>query len=343
MAARGSRPFPVGKRSTVSQESLAAIAEIGVFVRVVEDRGFAAAARSLGITTSAVSKGVGRLEASLGTRLLHRTTRHVSLTEAGATFYQRCLRILAEIEAAEEAVSRLRSGPRGTLRVSAPMSFGQLHVAPVIPEFLERYPEVRIDMTLNDRVVDLVEEGFDLAIRIGRLADSSLVARKVAPSRRVICGAPAYFDRRGVPAHPRDLVHHDCLVYTYQAQPEWTLRDGKSELKVAVTGRFRANNGDVLHTAALAGAGIALLPTFIVGDDLRAGTLRSVLDDYECKETAVFAVYPPSRNPSPKVRAFVDFLVARCGENPAWDRDLGLPDGPRRGAGRAVARLPDRR
>jgi DNA-binding transcriptional LysR family regulator len=223
------------------------------------------------------------------------------------------------------------------------MSFGQLHVAPVITEFLERYPDVRIEMTLNDRVVDLVEEGFDLAIRIGRLADSSLVARKIAPSRRVICGAPAYLDRRGVPAHPRDLAQHECLVYTYQAQPEWTLRDGAAEVKVAVTGRLRANNGDVLRTAALAGAGLALLPTFIVGDDLRAGTLRAVLGDYECKETAVFAVYPPSRHPSPKVRAFVDFLLSRCGESPPWDRGLGLPDGSRRGVRAVVAPHSDRR
>ncbi len=317
-----------------SLDALAAMAEIGVFVRVVEARGFASAARTLGTTTSAVSKSIGRLEAALGTRLLHRTTRRLGLTESGATFYQRCLRILAEVEAAEEAVSQLQREPRGTLRVSAPMSFGQLHVAPLVPEFLARHPDVRIELALADRMVDLVEEGFDLAIRIGRLADSSLVARRLAPSRRVVCGAPAYLERRGVPQEPHDLVQHDCLVYTYQTEPAWTLRDGPKEIRVVVSGRLRANNGDVLRAAALAGAGLALLPTFIVGDDLRAGTLRTVLDDYECTETAIYTVHPSGRNPPPKVRAFVDFLQARCGAHPSWERGLDELHRPRRGARR---------
>jgi len=312
----------MGKQSSGSRAGLAALAEIGVFVRVVEERGFAPAARALGLTTSAVSKGIGRLETALGTRLLHRTTRRVSLTEAGATFHQRALRILAELDAAEEAVSRLQGEARGTLRVSAPMSFGERHVAPLLPDFLARHSQVRVEMSLSDRVVDLVEEGFDLAIRIGRLADSSLIARRLAPSRRVVCGAPDYFARRGVPSHPRDLAQHECLLYTYQAEPEWPLRDGKKEIKVAVTGRLRANNGDVIRVAALAGSGLAFLPTFLVGDDLRAGRLRAVLEDYACRETAVYAVQPPSKHPPAKVRAFVDFIAARCGERPPWDRDL---------------------
>ncbi len=305
-------------------ESFDRLAEVGVFARVVSERGFAAAARSLGLTTSAVSKAIARLERSLGTRLLHRTTRHVSLTEAGAAFHQRCLKILAELTAAEEAVSRLGSAPRGLLRVAAPMSFGQLHVAPLIAEFLARHPDLQVELSLADRMVDLVDEGYDLAIRIGRLADSSLVARKIAPSRRVICGAPGYLERRGRPRHPRDLALHECLVYTYQSEPAWVLRDGRSEVKIAVTGRLRANNGDVLRAAALAGAGLALLPTFLVGDDLRAGTLASVLDEFACEKTAVYAVHSPGRHPPPKVGAFVDYLVSRCGERPPWERGLAV-------------------
>lgn len=292
---------------------------IEVFARVVERKSFSAAARCLGLTTSAVSKQVSRLEASLGTRLLNRTTRSLSLTEAGATFYGRCVRILAEISAAEEAVGQLRERPRGTLRVSAPMSFGQLHVAPAIPEFLARYPEIRIDMTLDDRFVDLVEEGFDLAIRIARLPDSTLVARKLASSRRVVCGSPSYLSQHGVPEHPRDLAGHNCLLYSYQRENEWRFRGPRGEAKVTVLGSFRANNGDVLRAAALAGLGLVLLPTFIVGTDLRAGTLRAVLTSYAVSEEAVYAVYPHARHLSPKIRAFVDFLAKRFGPKAPWD------------------------
>jgi DNA-binding transcriptional LysR family regulator len=293
---------------------------MAIFARVVEAEGFSAAARQLGLSKSAVSKQVARLEDRLGARLLNRTTRRLSLTEVGAAFYERCARILAEAEAAERAVTRLQAEPRGTLRVNAPMSFGVRHVAPAIPAFVARYPDVSVDISLTDRLVDLVDEGYDLAIRIANLPDSSLVARRLAPARFVVCASPDYLARHGAPAQPRDLARHNCLTYSYAAVgDEWRLRGPDGEVRVRVTGTVRANNGDVLRAAALGGLGIVVMPTFLVGDALRSGALASVLPDYRVRETAIHAVYPHGRHLSAKVRAFVDFLVERFGPQPYWD------------------------
>ena len=302
-------------------EDLSAMA---VFARVVEMESFSGAARALGLSKSAVSKRVGRLEDRMGLRLLNRTTRRLSLTEAGAAFYQGCRRVVAEAEAAERAVTRLASAPRGRLKVNAPMSFGVRHLAPALPDFMARYPELNVDLTLNDRVVDLVEEGFDLAIRIAPLAESSLIARRLAPNRLVLCAAPSYLAAHGAPRAVEDLKGHECLLYSYQAAGDvWRLCGPGGERRLAVTGRLRINNGDALLAAALGGLGVALLPCFICGQDLRAGRLIQVLPAWSGPaDTAIAAVYPASRNLSPKVRVFVDFLTERFSGTPYWDRDL---------------------
>ncbi len=269
-----------------------------------------------------VSRQVAALEAELGARLLHRTTRALTLTEAGRRYFERASRILLDIEEADASVGQLQAAPRGLLRVNAPMSFGFLHLAPAVPEFLGRHAEVEIEMTMNDRFIDLVEEGFDVAVRIGSLEDSSLVARRLAPIRRTVCASPAYLAKHGTPRCPDDLRAHECLgnINLGRAQ-EWRFEapDGRP-WPVEVRGRLRANNGDALRAAALKGLGLAYLPSFIVGCDLQSGALVSVLDGFIRQDRAVHAVYPHARLLSPKVRAFVDFLVERFGPEPYWDR-----------------------
>ncbi len=297
------------------------LAAIEAFVRVAEAQSFSQAARRLRSSKSAVSRNVGALEFELGVRLFHRTTRSLTLTEAGRGYFERATRILADLEEANLAVSQLQSAPRGRLRVSAPMSFGFLHLAPALPDFLARYPEVAVDLAMNDRFVDLIDEGFDVAVRIGAMEDSSLIARKVAPIRRVVCASAAYFNSRGLPLSPDDLKGHDCLLNSNIASSqEWqfTALDGKS-WPVEVKGRLSANNGDALRAAALKGLGIVNLPTFIVGGDLQAGALVTALDKFITQDMALSAVYPHSRHLSPKVRAFVDFLADRFGPRPYWD------------------------
>jgi len=301
----------------VAMEPLSALS---AFVRIAETGSVSQAARDLGLSKSAASKKLAALEDRLGARLVNRTTRRLSLTEVGAAFLERAQRVLAELEEAEQAVGRLSAEPRGTLRVSAPMSFGVLHVAPALGGFMTRYPDIAVALDLNDRRVDVVEEGYDVAIRVADLPDSSLVARRLAPARRVVCASPAYWRRRGVPAHPRDLAGHECLIYTYLPAPnEWRFRDAGSPLTVRVDGRLKANNGDALREAAMAGLGVCLAPTFIVGPDLRAGRLAVALEAFEDPAPAIHAVYPHRRHLSAKVRAFVDFLAERFGPRPYWD------------------------
>jgi DNA-binding transcriptional LysR family regulator len=298
---------------------------MAIFVSVVESESFTGAARELGLSKSAVSKQIARLEDRLGARLLNRTTRRLSLTEAGTAFYEGCRRVVDEAEVAEQRVSRLSAAPRGLLRVNAPMSFGVRHVGPCLSDFLSACPELTLDLALNDRLVDLVEEGYDVAVRIGVLADSSLVARRLAPSHLVLCAAPGYLVARGRPAAPEDLARHDCASYSYRtAGPEWRFLGPDGLRRVKVSGRVTVNNGDVLLAAALRGLGIVMLPSFIAGDALRAGHLERVLPEWRVAEEAnVYAVYPASRNLSPKVRVFVDFLAERFGEAPYWDEGIG--------------------
>lgn len=297
---------------------------MAVFARVVEEESFSRAAQGLGLSKSAVSKQVSRLEDRLGVRLLNRTTRRLSLSEAGMAFYERCRHVVAEAEAAEEAVGHLAAAPRGTLRVNVPMSFGQAHVAPALPEFLARYPELSIDLQLNDRTVDLVDEGYDMAIRIGQLPDSSLIARRLAPVRRMAFASSAYLNAHGRPRHPRELRDHDCLVYSYQSSGrEWRFRGPEGEIRVTVAGRLEANNGDALLAAARGGAGVVMMPSFIASEALRAGQLEAILQDWCAADSgAIYAVFPASRNVLPKVRVFVEFLVEHFGPEPYWDEGL---------------------
>jgi DNA-binding transcriptional LysR family regulator len=304
-------------RETISPDLLAGML---VFAHVADEGGISAAARRLALSKSAVSKQLASLEDRLGARLLHRTTRRMSLTEAGAAFLEHCRRIVAEAEEAEAAIGALQAEPRGVLRVNASVTFGTMHLAPIIPDFIARYPQTRIDLTLNDRMVDVIEEGYDVVLRIAKLADSSLVARKLAPGRRVLVAAPSYLDRRGRPQRLADLLDHDTLSYSYLATgDEWRFDGPNGEESVRVSGRLNANNGEILLAAAIAGAGIAALPTFICGPSLRAGSLIRVLPAYENRSFAIHAVWPPGRHLSAKVRAFVDFLAERFGPVPYWE------------------------
>jgi len=297
------------------------LAAMTAFARVAEARSFSEAARRLRTSKSVVSRQVAGLEAELGARLFHRTTRSLTLTEAGRAYYERVARILADVEEANASVGRLQAAPRGRLRLNAPMSFGVRHLAPALPAYLARFPEVEVDMVMTDRFVDLIEDGFDVGVRIGRLGESSLVARRLAPLRRVVCASPAYLAAHGTPATPGDLGAHACLCYSNLAPAdEWTFATPEGRLwPVAVHGRLRVDNGDALRVAALGGLGLATLPSFIVGADLQAGTLVSVLGEFVPQAGAVHAVYPHARHLSPKVRSFVDFLAELFGPRPYWD------------------------
>ena len=298
-----------------------------IFVRVVEMEGFSAAAREMNLSKSAVSKQISRLEDRLGVRLLNRTTRKLSLTEAGATYFEGCRRVLDEAESADLAVSRLVEAPRGQLKINAPMSFGTTHLAPNLGKFLADYPELNIKLTLEDRMVDLVEEGYDLAIRIGHLDDSSLVARRICTMRSVVSAAPAYLAAHGTPARPEDLESHRCLIYSYGRESgSWTFHRDEEVRRVRTTGQLSINHGDAIREAALAGLGICIEPTFIVGEDLRAGRMIQLFPDWHLgADFAMYAVYPARRNLPPKVRVFIDFLIAHFGPDPYWDEALQGP------------------
>jgi len=293
------------------------------FARVVESGSFSVAARRLGISKSAVSAHVQRLERRLGVALLRRTTRRLSLTEAGTAYYRHCALIVAEAEAAEQEACSLQREPRGMLRISAPDSFGWMHVAPAVPSFLKRYPDLNVDISLTAKHVDLIEEGLDLAIRIGVLEDSLLVARKLAPSRLLPCASPTYLRRRGTPKEPADLSAHNCLTASLMPWGgEWRLRGKGGETPVAVTATFRSNNAEMLRASALDDLGIVVLPTWAVYEQLRAGALMRVLDGWELSASTIYAVYPGNRLMSMKVRAFVEHLARTFGRPPYWDRGI---------------------
>lgn len=296
---------------------------LAVFAKVADLKSFTRAAEALGLSKSAVSKHVAGLEERLGARLLQRTTRRLHLTEVGTALFERAQRIVAEVEEAELAVTRLSAEPRGTLRVSAPMSFGVRHLGPVLADFMVQYPALHVDLALNDRMVDIVEDGFDLAIRIAKLPDSSLIARKLCPGRRVVCASPDYWRRHGAPTTPADLKNHNCLMYTYLlSQSELRFEGPEGPLTVPVAGTLHSNNGDILRQAALAGIGFYFAPTFLVGDDVRAGRLERALPAYDDTSLSIYAVYPHNRHLSAKVRAFIDFLAARFGGEPPWEKGL---------------------
>ena len=294
---------------------------MAIFARVVEDKSFSAAARNLNLSKSLVSKQVTQLEKSLGVRLLNRTTRALSVTDAGAILYQHCSRIVEELEEARLAVGRLQAEPRGLLRISAPVAFGRLHIATVLPQFLASYPDLKIDMVTTDRFVDLAEEGYDVVVRIVDQPAPNLVARKLAPVTRRMVATPDYFSRYGVPQSPAELEKHNCLTYTYfNPQDPWRLRGPDGDISVRAGGNLRVNDDDALAEAVMRGLGLALLPTFIIGEALQAGRLRSVLAEYIPLERHIYAVYLANRHVSAKVRAFIDYLLERFGPEPYWDR-----------------------
>jgi DNA-binding transcriptional LysR family regulator len=293
---------------------------IQVFTRVVEQGSFAKAAERLGISTSACSRHVAELEAHLDSRLLNRTTRRLSLTESGQAFYERCVQVLADLAEAEQAAAASAARPRGTLKLTCAISFGVRHVAPLVGAFAARHPEMRFDVQLSDRFVDLVEEGFDLAIRIGESPTQNLIARRLGETCLVPCAAPVYLREHGAPETPADLARHACLTYEYLPQRNtWRFRDrAGSEHAVRVAGPVHANNGEMLAAAAVEGTGIALEPDFIVGADLAAGRLVRILANYAPAPTSIYAVYPSRRHLSAKVRAFVDFLAERFAHAGDW-------------------------
>lgn len=291
-----------------------------VFAAIVDKNGFAPAAKALGISKTMVSKHLAAMEDRLGVRLLHRTTRKVGLTEIGAEYLRRCQDILQLVEEADGRLLESASHPRGLLRVNAPVSFSEQHLAPCIADYRRQYPDVQIDLVVNDRVIDLIEEGFDLAVRIGRLKDSSLIARRLAPAHIVLAASPAYLAARGTPEKPEDLIRHDCLRYAYSDErDEWRF-EGKGQARtIRVKGPFSSNNGMILMQAAIDGQGIAALPTFIIGHALRDGRLVEILARHKPQDRAIYAVFPANRHLSPKVRSFVDFLVARFSGRPYWE------------------------
>lgn len=287
-----------------------------MLVTVVEQKSFSAAADLLGVSKSHVSKTISALEDRLGVRLLNRTTRRLSLTGTGNAFYERCARILADLEEAELAVSSLQDTPHGVLRMSVPQYLGDVYLAGVINEFLLAHPRVEVDVDFSERRVDLIEEGFDLVVRVGELPDSSLIARKLCPVRRFVVGSPDYFSRRGRPGHPDDLRDHACLIYSLQGNA-WTFHDDAgNDYSVRVSGPLRTNAGPALVDAARRGIGLALLPEFLCADLRRASELEIVLDAYAAWG-ACYAVYPHNRHMSAKVRAFVDHLAERFAA-PPW-------------------------
>ena len=285
------------------------------FAQVVENGSFARAAEKLGQSTSATSRYVADLEAHLQTRLLNRTTRKVSLTESGRAFYERSVQLLGDLAEAEQEASRAAVVPRGTIRLTTSVNFGVRHVGPAIAEFLERHSEVRFDVSLSDRFVDLVEEGFDLAVRIGAPGAQNLVARKLGETRLVPCASPEYLKRHGTPRAPEDLASHNCFTYEYVTPHNlWRFRDPSGdERSVRIAGNLHSNNGDILAEVAAQGAGIVFEPAFIVGPEIRAGRLVPLLQDFAPLPVPIYAVYPSRKHLSAKVRLFVDFLVAKMG------------------------------
>ncbi|CAM2138017.1 LysR family transcriptional regulator [Paraburkholderia tropica] len=298
--------------------------DMRIFVNTVDAGNFTAAGHRLRLSKQFVSRRVAALEADLGARLLVRNTRKLAVTDLGQDFYERAKRILADVKEAEQAMSARRSEPRGLLKVSAPMSFGMAHLSPLVAEFLREHPDVRFDMDLSDRSVDVIGEGFDMALRIGRLADSTLVAQKLIDVRMIACCSPGYRRRRRAPQTPEDLAQHDCLPYGQQGRAPWEFMVGGVRTPFEVHGPLRANNGEVIRDAAIAGLGICYLPDFIVAGSVDAGVLVEVLEDYMPPPNALHALYPQHREASVTIRAFTQYLRERLAARAATARGGAL-------------------
>lgn len=299
-----------------------------VFTSVVDAGSFAGAAEKLDLSRGMATRYVAQLEVHLGARLLNRSTRRLSLTESGDDYYQRAMQVLAMVEEAASSVAQEASRPRGTLRVTSSVAFGGHHLGWLVTEYLQKYPGVHIDVTLNDRSVDLIEEGFDLAVRVASQIDPGLIARKITHARIVPCASPAYLEKHGTPQSPDDLKSHNCLSYAYWSLGnEWRFKRKGVERNVQVTGNLRGNNGSILLSAAMEGLGVILQPTFLAYAALREGKLVRILPDWDPGELTVFAVYPNRKFLPPKVRSFIDFLAERLGPEPYWDFDKGHGNG----------------
>jgi len=295
---------------------------IPVFVAVVECGSFSQAGEKLGVTKSAVSKRISQLEAKLGVQLLLRTTRRLSLTEAGERYFDHARNALMIANEGEDAITQLQGKPQGTIRVNAPMAFGRLHLAPIMPKFLLDNPQINVDMMMDDRVIDLVSGSFDVAIRIGKLLDSSLIARRLAPCHSVLCASPEYIRIHGKPDSPHALAEHNCLTYSYfQAGTEWRLTGPDGLVSVVPKGNYRVNNSEALLEGVLAGLGVANMPTFIVGPALASGALISLLPEYALPQHAIYAMLPERKHLPAKIRVFLEYLNTCFDENlPYWDK-----------------------
>ena len=291
-----------------------------VFEKVAKHNSFSAAADNMGLSKAMVSKHIANLENSLDVLLLNRTTRRLSLTESGAAYLERVKHILSDIEETELAVSTLSSEPRGTLKLTAPTSFGAFHLARAIGGYKQIYPEVHIEMVLTERLPDLVEDGIDLAIHVGQLDDSSLIAKRLACTRMVVCGSPGYFKKYGIPKTPEDLTDHKCLIYTPRTPVnEWSFQKDQKQFTVRVSGDIRSNISDALRVAAMQDSGLIQLPTYMTGLDINAGRLQAVLEGYEPPESPINALYLHRKHLSAKVRTFVDYLYEILHPVPYWD------------------------
>ena len=301
-----------------------------VFVRVVEHGSFAKASERLGISTSACSRHVADLETHLGSRLLNRTTRRLSLTETGQAFFERSVQLLSDLDDAEQFVAQSARAPRGTLKITCSHNFGTRHLAPAIAEFLLLHPDMKVDVSLSERIVDLVEEGVDLAVRIGQIGSQNLVAKKLGETELIACASPDYLKRHGTPKTPSELANHNCFLYTTTpAQAQWRFIDSKGrEETLRINGNLSCNSGDMLMSAAVQGAGIVYEPNFILGPAIRAGRLVQILTDYTAPKADIWAVYPTRRHLSAKVRSFVDFLVLRFAGTTDWTEPVITPATP---------------
>ena len=288
-----------------------------LFVKTIEVGNFSALGRQLHMAPSSISRQINSLEEELGVRLLQRTTRNISLTEAGQIYYERVSKILGDLEEAQLAITQLQVNPKGVLRLNVAIPFGERNIVPLIPEFLALYPDLKIDLTLEDRAIDLVEERVDLAIRIGRLGDSSIVARKLADNQFVVCASQQYLEAHGMPDSPDDLTHHNCIINkNIHNSDTWQFHDANSTQNISVSGNFLANTGGALYRAMLSGLGIAVLPTWFVGEDIQQGKLQMMLENYEVNlpamtDSAIYALYPAGQYLPPKVRVFIDYLIEK--------------------------------
>lgn len=280
-----------------------------IFFHVVDTRSFSGAARKLGIAKSAVSRHISLLEKSIGVRLLNRTTRSLSLTEVGETYFRSCARIVAEAEMVTRRVSQLQDEPLGTLKVAGPVSLGNRLIAPLVTEFMQRHTALNVELLLDDQVVDMVKEGIDVSIRVGWLRDSNLVARKLADTPLLLCASPGYIENRGRPESLAELVDHEWIIFSLLPTPfHWTFTKNKREERIQVKGRLKINNADAIRTLMLEGTGIAVLSKYLIGDDIKAGRLEHLLPDYDCGSVGIYAVYQDRRYQQAKVRLFIDFI-----------------------------------